>query len=122
MRAVVLAASGRGFCAGVDIKEMQATGGHCALIGVNARVRRRQCDVRAARGPGRTSLTGPDTDRPGRALTIADVIGELRSGMTIGIGGWGSRRKPMALVRAILRPALSDLTVVSLRRARTSAC
>ena len=25
------------------------------------------------------------------------------TGMTIGIGGWGSRRKPMALVRAILR-------------------
>jgi len=33
--------------------------------------------------------------------------------MTIGIGGWGSRRKPMALVRAILRSALNDLTVVS---------
>ena len=30
-------------------------------------------------------------------------MAELRSGMTIGIGGWGSRRKPMALVRAILR-------------------
>ena len=33
--------------------------------------------------------------------------------MTIGIGGWGSRRKPMALVRAILRSDLTDLTVVS---------
>ena len=33
--------------------------------------------------------------------------------MTIGIGGWGSRRKPMALVRAILRSALRDLTIVS---------
>ena len=41
------------------------------------------------------------------------IIGELRSGMTIGIGGWGSRRKPMALVRAILRSDLADLTVVS---------
>ena len=41
---------------------------------------------------------------------------ELRDGMTIGIGGWGSRRKPMALVRAILRSDLTDLTVVSLRR------
>jgi glutaconate CoA-transferase subunit A len=41
------------------------------------------------------------------------VAGELRSGMTIGIGGWGSRRKPMALVRAILRAGLDDLTVVS---------
>ena len=42
-----------------------------------------------------------------------DVVGELRSGMTIGIGGWGSRRKPMALVRAILRSDLTDLTIVS---------
>ena len=33
--------------------------------------------------------------------------------MTIGIGGWGSRRKPMALVRAILRSDLTDLTIVS---------
>jgi glutaconate CoA-transferase subunit A len=33
--------------------------------------------------------------------------------MTIGIGGWGSRRKPMAAVRAILRSDLTDLTVVS---------
>jgi glutaconate CoA-transferase subunit A len=33
--------------------------------------------------------------------------------MTIGIGGWGSRRKPMALVRAILRSDVTDLTVVS---------
>jgi glutaconate CoA-transferase, subunit A len=41
------------------------------------------------------------------------VVAELRSGMTIGIGGWGSRRKPMALVRAILRSDLKDLTVVS---------
>jgi glutaconate CoA-transferase, subunit A len=42
-----------------------------------------------------------------------DVIAELESGMTIGIGGWGSRRKPMSLVRAIVRSDLSDLTVVS---------
>jgi len=42
-----------------------------------------------------------------------DVAGELRSGMTIGIGGWGSRRKPMALVRAILRSGLTDLEIVS---------
>jgi glutaconate CoA-transferase subunit A len=40
-------------------------------------------------------------------------VAELRSGMTIGIGGWGSRRKPMSLVRAILRSDLRDLTVVS---------
>ena len=33
--------------------------------------------------------------------------------MTIGIGGWGSRRKPMSIVRAIARSDLKDLTVVS---------
>ncbi len=33
--------------------------------------------------------------------------------MTIGIGGWGSRRKPMSLVRAIARSPVTDLTVVS---------
>jgi glutaconate CoA-transferase subunit A len=48
-----------------------------------------------------------------KLMSADDVAGELRSGMTIGIGGWGSRRKPMALVRAILRSALTDLTVVS---------
>ena len=42
-----------------------------------------------------------------------DVVAELRDGMTIGIGGWGSRRKPMSLVRAILRSDVKDLTVVS---------
>ncbi len=48
-----------------------------------------------------------------RVLTPDEVVAELRDGMTIGIGGWGSRRKPMALVRAILRSPLRDLTVVS---------
>jgi glutaconate CoA-transferase, subunit A len=49
----------------------------------------------------------------GKVMTLAGVIGELRSGMTIGIGGWGSRRKPMALVRALAAASLSDLTIVS---------
>ncbi|MBV8951346.1 MAG: CoA transferase subunit A [Actinobacteria bacterium] len=46
-------------------------------------------------------------------MTEADVIGELRNGMTIGIGGWGSRRKPMSIVREILRSDLRDLTIVA---------
>jgi glutaconate CoA-transferase subunit A len=46
-------------------------------------------------------------------LTPDQIVAELRDGMTIGIGGWGSRRKPMALVRAILRSTLRDLTIVS---------
>lgn len=48
-----------------------------------------------------------------KRVTEDDVIGELRDGMTIGIGGWGSRRKPMSLVRAILRSDLKDLTIVT---------
>ena len=46
-------------------------------------------------------------------MTEDEVIAELESGMTIGIGGWGSRRKPMSLVRAIARSGLKDLTIVS---------
>lgn len=48
-----------------------------------------------------------------KVMTAEDVVGSLESGMTLGIGGWGSRRKPMALVRAICRSPLTDLTVVS---------
>lgn len=48
-----------------------------------------------------------------KRMSLDEVVGELRSGMTIGIGGWGSRRKPLALVRAILRPDIKDLTVVT---------
>ncbi|MFC8528388.1 cholesterol ring-cleaving hydrolase subunit IpdA [Nocardia sp. NPDC057227] len=48
-----------------------------------------------------------------KRMSLDDVVGELRSGMTIGIGGWGSRRKPLALVRAILRSDVTDLTVVT---------
>ncbi len=46
--------------------------------------------------------------------TTADAaVAPLADGMTIGIGGWGSRRKPMALIRALLRSPVKDLTVVS---------
>ena len=50
---------------------------------------------------------------PDKRMTPDEVVAELADGMTIGIGGWGSRRKPMALIRAILRSPLKDLTVVS---------
>ena len=50
---------------------------------------------------------------PDKRMTHDEVVAQLESGMTIGIGGWGSRRKPMSLVRAILRSDLTDLTVVS---------
>jgi glutaconate CoA-transferase, subunit A len=48
-----------------------------------------------------------------KRMVADEVVARLRSGMTIGIGGWGSRRKPMALVRALVRSDLRDLTVVS---------
>ncbi|MCX6477363.1 CoA-transferase, partial [Rhodococcus sp. (in: high G+C Gram-positive bacteria)] len=48
-----------------------------------------------------------------KTKSLDEVVGELRSGMTIGLGGWGSRRKPMAFVRAILRSDIKDLTVVT---------
>ncbi|WP_455354333.1 CoA transferase subunit A [Streptomyces sp. SYSU K217416] len=48
-----------------------------------------------------------------KTMTPDEVVSRLRSGMTIGIGGWGSRRKPMALVRALLRSEITDLTIVS---------
>jgi len=44
--------------------------------------------------------------------SAAEIVATLKSGMTIGIGGWGPRRKPMALVREILRSDLKDLTIV----------
>ncbi len=46
-------------------------------------------------------------------MTVDEVVSTLHDGMTLGIGGWGSRRKPMAFVRAIVRAGLKDLTVVS---------
>jgi glutaconate CoA-transferase subunit A len=50
---------------------------------------------------------------PDKRMTEDEVVAQLESGMTIGIGGWGSRRKPMSLVRAILRSDLADLTIVT---------
>jgi glutaconate CoA-transferase subunit A len=46
-------------------------------------------------------------------MTEAEVVAELRSGMTVGIGGWGSRRKPMSIIRELLRSDVDDLTIVT---------
>jgi glutaconate CoA-transferase subunit A len=48
-----------------------------------------------------------------KTMTADEAVSRLTSGMTLGIGGWGSRRKPMALVRALLRSEITDLTLVS---------
>lgn len=48
-----------------------------------------------------------------KEMSLKSVVAELRDGMTIGVGGWGPRRKPMALIREILRSDLKDLTIVA---------
>jgi glutaconate CoA-transferase subunit A len=48
-----------------------------------------------------------------KTTTEEEVVAEIRDGMTIGIGGWGSRRKPMSIVRALAQSDVQDLTVVS---------
>ena len=48
-----------------------------------------------------------------KRMTVDEAVSEVTDGMTIGFGGWGSRRKPMAFVRALVRKGVKDLTVVS---------
>jgi len=48
-----------------------------------------------------------------KRMTVDEAVAEVTDGMTIGIGGWGSRRKPMAFIRALVRKGVKDLTVVS---------
>src|SRR6476620_7181495 len=62
--------------------------------------------MRAAQGTTGGSMTDKRT-------TLDEAVSTIESGMTIGIGGWGSRRQPMAFVRALLRTSVGDLTAVS---------
>ena len=48
-----------------------------------------------------------------KILSHSDLIDQLSDGMTIGVGGWGARRKPMSMIRAICQSDLKDLTIVS---------
>jgi glutaconate CoA-transferase subunit A len=48
-----------------------------------------------------------------KCVSAAEAVSAIESGMTIGIGGWGPRRKPMGLVRELLRSDVCDLTVVA---------
>lgn len=48
-----------------------------------------------------------------KRMTVEEIVDQLQDGMTIGIGGWATRRKPMALIRAIARSSLKDLTVMA---------
>jgi glutaconate CoA-transferase subunit A len=48
-----------------------------------------------------------------KRLDVEAVVDRLSDGMTLGVGGWATRRKPMALIRAIARSRLKDLTLVA---------
>lgn len=48
-----------------------------------------------------------------KRMTAEEAVATLTDGMTVGIGGWGSRRKPMAIVRAMLRSPITNLHIVS---------
>ena len=48
-----------------------------------------------------------------KRMTETEVVARIEDGMTIGVGGWGSRRKPMSIIREIARSSLKDLTIVS---------
>jgi glutaconate CoA-transferase subunit A len=48
-----------------------------------------------------------------KRTTLEEAVSHVSDGMTVGIGGWGSRRKPMALVKALCLSPAKDLTIVS---------
>ena len=48
-----------------------------------------------------------------KLASAEEALSVIRDGMTVGIGGWGPRRKPMALVRALLRSDVRDLMLVA---------
>ena len=48
-----------------------------------------------------------------KTTTIEEIAAQIESGMTLGIGGWGGRRKPMAFIRELLKTDVKDLTVLS---------
>lgn len=50
---------------------------------------------------------------PSKVIGSNALNGLFSDGMTIGIGGWGSRRKPMALVAALIRSGARNLRIVS---------
>ena len=48
-----------------------------------------------------------------KIVNTNQILSQITDGMTIGIGGWGARRKPMSIIRAICKSDLKDLTIVT---------
>jgi len=46
-------------------------------------------------------------------MTIDEIVGQIKDGDSIAIGGWGPARRPMTLVRAIAKSKLKNLTILS---------
>lgn len=64
------------------------------------------------------ATTSSPAEHKGSAMSSKVIesteLNELfHDGMTIGVGGWGARRKPMALVAALVRSGAKDLRIVS---------
>ncbi len=49
-----------------------------------------------------------------KQMTVDQVVKQIKNGDRIVIGGWGMVRKPLAVVRAIAKSNLKDLTIIGL--------
>ncbi|MGH7905397.1 MAG: CoA transferase subunit A [Candidatus Binataceae bacterium] len=45
-------------------------------------------------------------------MPIAEAAAQIKNGMTVGLGGFGSDNHPMAIVREIIKRGVKDLTVI----------
>ena len=48
-----------------------------------------------------------------KRMTLDEIVGQIKDGDTIAIGGWGPARRPMTMVRAIAKSKLKNLTLLS---------
>jgi len=48
-----------------------------------------------------------------KIISLSELVSQVSSGSSIVIGGWGQIRKPMAILREIVRSGKKDLTVMS---------
>jgi len=49
-----------------------------------------------------------------KSMNIEDAVALVRDGDTVMLGGWGVSRKPMAIVRELVRSDLKELTLVTM--------
>ncbi len=49
-----------------------------------------------------------------KIISLSELISQISDGASIVIGGWGQIRKPMSVLREIVRSGKRDLTIMSL--------